>query len=206
MPRVTRIDRADAFKAIEAVIARGEAPTHINVRSELGQRGSPPVISNFIGSWFACYGAQLAERAADAEAAQPVRSGSSAGSPDGGSIAALTAAALDEIQRAASAREQAHQRSIETANQTLALKEQALTERIMAFQQQEQGAQAHIERCYGDRDSALAERDRALADAATLRQALGEAKAQLALLQPQAGQLDSIAQRLAQLEARLPCP
>ena len=37
MPRVTRIDRADAFKAIETVIGRGEAPTHINVRAELGQ-------------------------------------------------------------------------------------------------------------------------------------------------------------------------
>lgn len=201
MPRVTRIDRADAFKAIEAVIARGEAPTHINVRAELGQRGSPPVISNFIGSWFACYGADLAARAANTDTAQPAMH---AGSSDGGSIAALTAAALEEIQRAATSREQAHQRTIDSANQELALQQQALNERIAAFEQQQQGAEQHIQRCYSDRDAALAERDRALADAATLRQALGEAKAQLVLLQLQAEQFSAIAERLAQLEARLP--
>ena len=204
MPRVTRIDRADAFKAIEAVIARGEAPTHINVRAELGQRGSPPVISNFIGSWFACYGADLAQRAADADASAPAQRQGVSVSADGGSIAALTAAALEEIQRAASSREAAHQRSIEAANDELAKQQQALAERIAAFQQQEQGAQAHVQRCYSDRDTALAERDRALADAATLRQALGEAKAQLVILQLQAEQFSAIAERLAQLEARLP--
>ncbi|KRG78066.1 hypothetical protein ABB30_04900 [Stenotrophomonas ginsengisoli] len=204
MPRVTRIDRADAFKAIEAVIARGEAPTHINVRAELGQRGSPPVISNFIGSWFACYGADLAQRAADADASAPAQRQGVSASTDGGSIAALTAAALEEIQRAASSREAAHQRSIEAANDELAKQQQALAERIAAFQQQEQGAQAHVQRCYSDRDTALAERDRALADAATLRQALGEAKAQLVILQLQAEQFSAIAERLAQLEARLP--
>lgn len=204
MPRVTRIDRADAFKAIEAVIARGEAPTHINVRAELGQRGSPPVISNFIGSWFACYGADLAQRAADADANAPAQRQGVSASADGGSIAALTAAALEEIQRAASSREAAHQRSIEAANDELAKQQQALAERIAAFQQQEQGAQVHVQRCYSDRDTALAERDRALADAATLRQALGEAKAQLVILQLQAEQFPAIAERLAQLEARLP--
>lgn len=204
MPRVTRIDRADAFKAIEAVIARGEAPTHINVRAELGQRGSPPVISNFIGSWFACYGADLAQRAADADVNAPAQRQGVSASADGGSIAALTAAALEEIQRAASSREAAHQRSIEAANDELAKQQQALAERIAAFQQQEQGAQVHVQRCYSDRDTALAERDRALADAATLRQALGEAKAQLVILQLQAEQFSAIAERLAQLEARLP--
>lgn len=204
MPRVTRIDRADAFTAIQAVIARGEAPTHINVRAELGQRGSPPVISNFIGSWFACYGADLAQRAGDADATQPAQRTAGAAGAEGGSIAALTAAALEEIQRAASSHEQAHQRSIEAAHQELAQQQQALADRIAAFQQQEQGALAHVQRCYSDRDNALTERDRALADAATLRQALGEAKAKLVVLQLQAEQFSAIAERLAQLEARLP--
>lgn len=198
MPRVTRIDRSDAFAAIERVIARGEAPTHINIRAELGQRGSPPVISNFIGSWFACYGASLVERANAAEVAAPTATPAVV-SADGGAIAALTAAALGEIERAASTREQEHQRTIDAARQALEQEQAALEERINAFQLREQGGAEHIQRCYSDRDGALRERDLALADAASLRQALGQAKAELAAKQAHLEQLKDLAERVSAL-------
>ena len=203
MPRVTRIDRSDAFAAIESIIARGEAPTHINVRAELGQRGSPPVISNFIGSWFACYGPSLLERVqAEADNSEASAAPALGSSSDGGTIAALTAAALTEIQRAAAAREEAHQRTIEAAKQELLQQQQALNEKVKAFELQQQGAKEHIQRCYGDRDAALQERDRALADAANLRQALGESKAQLVQVQRQLEQLGDLAARISRLETK----
>ena len=203
MPRVTRIDRSDAFAAIDSIISRGEAPTHINVRAELGQRGSPPVISNFIGSWFACYGPSLLERA-PTEGGQPAVSTppTLGATSDGGTIAALTAAALMEIQRSAAAREEAHQRTIDAAKQELAQQQQALHEQIKAFELQQQGSKEHIERCYSDRNAALQERDRALADAANLRQALGESKAQLAMMQRQLEQLGDLAARISRLETK----
>ena len=70
----------------------------------------PPVISNFIGSWFACYGPSLHEKAG----AAATQAGTSVAG-EGGAIAALTAAALEEIQRAAQQREQAHAQAIATA-------------------------------------------------------------------------------------------
>lgn len=200
MPRVTRIDRSDAFKAIENVISRGEAPTHINVRAELGQRGSPPVISNFIGSWFACYGASLIDKAAAAPALP-----SAAGQPaaDGGAIAALTAAALQEISRASAARDEAHARAAAEALAALEAEKQALLTRDHELQLKEQACQEHIQRAYTDRDRALQERDLALGDAASLRQALGESKAQLASVKEHLAQLQDLGERISGLELRL---
>lgn len=201
MPRVTRIDRADAFKAIENVIARGEAPTHINVRAELGQRGSPPVISNFIGSWFACYGASLLDKAAAAPAA--MSGNGQPASSEGGAIAALTAAALQEITRASAAREEAHARASAAALSEVEAAQQALRNRAHELELIEQANQSHMQRAYADRDRALQERDLALSDAASLRQALGAAKAQLTSTQEHLAQLQDLGKRLSGLEVRL---
>lgn len=199
MPRVTRIDRSDAFQAIERVIARGEAPTHINVRAELGQRGSPPVISNFIGSWFACYGPSLHEKAGGAGAqanAAPV-------SGEGGAIAALTAAALEEIQRAAQQREQAHAQAIAAAQAEQAEAAAALNRQRSQFEQAQQVHQQHVERAYADRDQAIKEKELAVADAAGLRLALAVARAELTAAQQQQCSIDTLIEQLQSLPARL---
>ena len=198
MPRVTRIDRSDAFQAIERVVARGEAPTHINVRAELGQRGSPPVISNFIGSWFACYGPSLHEKAG-ASAAQ---TGAPAAN-EGGAIAALTAAALEEIQRAAQQREQAHAQTIAIAQAEQAEATAALARQQSQFEQAQQVHQLHVERAYADRDQAIKEKELAIADAAGLRLALAVAKAELTAAQQQQYSIETLIEQLQSLPARL---
>lgn len=195
MPRVTRIDRSDAFQAIERVVARGEAPTHINVRAELGQRGSPPVISNFIGSWFACYGPSLHEKAGAAAAQTgPAVAG------EGGAIAALTAAALEEIQRAALQREQAHAQAIAAAQAEQAEAAAALAREQQQFEQAQQVHQQHVERAYADRDQAIREKELAIADAAGLRLALAVAKAELTAAQQQQRSIEPL---LGQLKGLL---
>lgn len=195
MPRVTRIDRSDAFQAIERVVARGEAPTHINVRAELGQRGSPPVISNFIGSWFACYGPSLHEKAG-AAAAQT----GTAVAGEGGAIAALTAAALEEIQRAAQQREQAHAQAIAAAQAEQAEAAATLAREQRQFEQAQQVHQQHVERAYADRDQAIREKELAIADAAGLRLALAVAKAELTAAQQQQRSIEPL---LGQLKGLL---
>lgn len=198
MPRVTRIDRADAFQAIEAIIARGEAPTHINVRAELGQRGSPPVISNFISSWFAVYGPTLAGKI-PAGAVAEARPAEPAGPLEGGTIAALTAAALEQIQKAAEEREAAHARQREADAEALRRERAALEAAAADLARQQRLHEAHVQRAYQDRDAALKERDLALADAANLRLNLATVKAQLAALQDKLEVLERIEARLAGL-------
>lgn len=68
----TRITVEEAFAAIESVVLRGENPTHQLVRTELGDRGSNPVISRFISAWFQSYGAKLHESAERAKKSEPV--------------------------------------------------------------------------------------------------------------------------------------
>lgn len=201
MPRVTRIDRADAFAAIETIIKRGEAPTHVNVRSELGQRGSPPVISNFISSWFAVYGPSLIERASPGSATAIPAAAEAAPSGDNGSIAALTAAALAQIQKAAEEREQQHAKQREADLAAVQQEREGLEASRRSLEEQYRVHEQHVQRAYQDRDAALKERDLALADAAGIRLALATAKAQLQQLQEQMVILERIEARLAELKA-----
>ena len=204
MPRVTRIDRADAFAAIEAIIARGEAPTHVNVRSELGQRGSPPVISNFISSWFAVYGPELARRGQPGGANDlPSAVSASAGTTsDGGSIAALTAAALEQIQKAAEERESLHARQRAADMAALEQERRTLEETREKLQALQQAHEEHVQRAYQDRDVALKERDLAMADAANLHLALSTAKAQLSAVEDKLVILERIEAALGDLASR----
>ena len=206
MPRVTRIDRADAFRAIEAIIQRGEAPTHINVRSELGQRGSPPVISNFISSWFAVYGPALAGgvegRVSVADSPAAV-GGNSSPSLEGGAIAALTAAALEQIQQAAREREQEQARLREAQDREIAEARSLIEAEAAEIALRESAQQAHVDRAYADRDAALKERDLALADAANLRSAMAVLKTQLQAETAHAAALARIDASLASLSSRL---
>lgn len=72
MALATRITEEEAFAAIEGIVLRGENPTHQLVRTELGDRGSNPVISRFISAWFNRYGSKLHESAARTKKNEPV--------------------------------------------------------------------------------------------------------------------------------------
>lgn len=53
------VTQEEVFASIEALLERGECPHCLNVRRELGGRGSGPAVSRMIGAWYEKYGPSI---------------------------------------------------------------------------------------------------------------------------------------------------
>lgn len=69
-----RIRFAEVSDAIEKLLAAGQTPTHMSVRELLDGRGSGPVLSKFIGRWFAENGPAFFDKAKARSANADIRS------------------------------------------------------------------------------------------------------------------------------------
>lgn len=53
------VTQEEVFASIESLLERGECPHCLNVRRELGGRGSGPAVSRMIGAWYEKYGPNI---------------------------------------------------------------------------------------------------------------------------------------------------
>lgn len=150
MARISTIDPAEVFTAIRAILAAGGYPNPSNVRRQLGNRGSTPVLQRMIGEWYSAHGPQLSGGQA-VEATLPT----AALQAELERLTKATVGHLTEQQRAEDARLQALAEALNERTAVLDARERDLEERESRQNQRELDHAQFVQALTHERDAAV---------------------------------------------------
>lgn len=192
MARPTTIKKEEVFEAVRKLITEGTYPNPANVRSELGSRGSPPVLQRYIGSWYEEFGPELARKAAT----KPQAPATAALQVE---LRRLTQQASEEMDAAHARRtEELDARERELAEQEAALsgREESLAAAVTRLEERELGQQQLLQDIQASSAAAVKAREEAVA-------ALAAATAHNQALMQRCEAAEAAAGAAADLERRL---
>ena len=200
MARTPALLRSDVFRAIEALLAKGEYPTAARLREALDTPGgSPVVLQRYIGDWYEAHGPLLAQQAAK----HPRRAAPTALREQ---LKALTQEALAEVDAAQAERVAAldrRQAALEDREAGVAAREADLEVRTRRLDDREM-AQAELLRELRDQVAlATQARDAARAAEVACTTALATAEGRLSVLDGQLAQARIDLQGLGDLRIEL---
>lgn len=192
----TTIEQREVNEAIIKLLAKGQYPTAANVRAMIGGRGSPPVLSRMMSSWYQENGPTLIAGEASQHRLQVASTEQSIREK----LKAATAEAMATFEQEIEAREQALAARIHEQEQL----EKMLKERELKLEGRENMAAECVQSANLRVSEALSGRDQALQQLVNEKKNSTQLKTELEGLQQQLSMATSQAEELTQqLEAAM---